>query len=103
MNEQNPNRGPHLADPLADVAEQYRRLLHTPVVDDDFPEVLHDFDSTLRRATAFAQGDAKLLAFRDACVVWRATPYSTPDWFSAGDLVSERYAALDPEHRREVR
>ena len=34
-------------DAVAELAKQYRRITMTPVVDDDYPEVRHDYDSAL--------------------------------------------------------
>lgn len=35
-------------DAVRDLTKQWRRLEMTPVVDDDYPEVRHDYDSALR-------------------------------------------------------
>ena len=34
-------------DAMASLAEQYRRLTHTPIVDDDYPEVRYQYESAL--------------------------------------------------------
>lgn len=37
-------------DAVADLAEQYRRITCTPIVDDDYPEVRHHYESAMHRA-----------------------------------------------------
>ena len=39
-------------DAVARLAEQYRRLTLTPVVDDDYPSVRHDYEGAVRAVIA---------------------------------------------------
>lgn len=46
-------------------AEQVRRLRCTPPVDDDFPEVKHAYDSSVRTLVDALRGNGRLLNMRD--------------------------------------
>ena len=35
-------------DAMAHLAEQYRRLTYTPIVDDDYPQVRFEYDQAVR-------------------------------------------------------
>jgi hypothetical protein len=35
-------------DAVGELAEQYRRIQLTPIVDDDYPEVRHHYESAMR-------------------------------------------------------
>lgn len=35
-------------DAVAELCKQYRRITLTPIVDDDYPEVRHDYENAMR-------------------------------------------------------
>ena len=39
-------------DAVAKLSEQYRRLALTPIVDDDYPSVRHDYEGAVRAVMA---------------------------------------------------
>lgn len=48
-------------DAVAELAKQYRRITMTPVVDDDYPEVRHDYEhAVLDVIDAFKQNGREL-------------------------------------------
>jgi hypothetical protein len=47
-------------DAVAELAEQYRRITLTPIVDDDYPEVRYDYERAVRSAIAAFKANSRL-------------------------------------------
>lgn len=69
------------------VGEHARRVVMTPPVDDDFPEVLHQLDSALKAAEVL-RGDGSLFDLRNAVVKWRGTSYHDASFRVRADEVT---------------
>lgn len=79
------------------LAEQARRVLVTPPVDDDFPEILRSLDRALKdpwRLDMATASDPRYLKLRAAVVQWRSNGYGHPAHISASREVASLLTEL---------